>query len=95
VPVAPLASLERDRSYIFEFTNNTPFSHPVHLHGFAFTVLSASKLARPVHIADTVLLLPYERVEFGFVADNPGNWMLHCHVIEHQESGMMGYISVA
>jgi FtsP/CotA-like multicopper oxidase with cupredoxin domain len=95
VPVAPLASLERDRSYIFEFTNNTPFSHPVHLHGFAFTVLSASKLARPVHIADTVLLLPYERVEFGFVADNPGNWMLHCHVIEHQESGMMGYIRVA
>ena len=95
VNVAPLASLERNRSYIFEFTNNTPFSHPVHLHGFAFTVLSASKFARPVHIADTVLLLPQERVEFAFVADNPGNWMLHCHVIEHQESGMMGYIRVA
>jgi FtsP/CotA-like multicopper oxidase with cupredoxin domain len=95
VPVAPLATLERNRSYIFEFTNNTPFSHPVHLHGFAFTVLSGSKFARPVHIADTVLLLPYERVEFAFLADNPGNWMLHCHVIEHQESGMMGYIRVA
>jgi len=95
VPVAPLASLERNRSYIFEFTNNTPFSHPVHLHGFAFTVLSASKFKRPVHIADTVLLLPQERVEFAFIADNPGNWMLHCHVIEHQESGMMGYIRVA
>ncbi|HWE75378.1 MAG TPA: multicopper oxidase family protein [Stellaceae bacterium] len=95
VNVAPLASLERNRSYIFEFINNTPFTHPVHLHGFAFTVLSASKFARPVHIADTVLLLPQERVEFAFLADNPGNWMLHCHVIEHQESGMMGYIRVA
>jgi len=95
VTIPPLASLERNRSYIFEWTNNTPFSHPVHLHGFAFTVLSASKFARPVHVADTVLLLPQERVEFAFLADNPGNWMLHCHVIEHQESGMMGYIRVA
>ena len=95
VPVAPLALLERNRSYVFEFTNNTPFSHPIHLHGFAFTVLSASQFARPVHIADTVLLLPQERVAFAFVADNPGDWMLHCHIIEHQESGMMGYIRVA
>ncbi len=95
VPIAPLAVLERNRSYVFEFTNKTPFSHPIHLHGFAFTVLSASRFARPVHIADTVLLLPQERVEFAFVADNPGDWMLHCHIIEHQESGMMGYISVA
>ncbi|HKT16551.1 MAG TPA: multicopper oxidase family protein [Stellaceae bacterium] len=95
VPIAPLAVLERHRSYVFEFTNTTPFNHPIHLHGFAFTVLSASKFARPVHIADTVLLLPQERVEFAFVADNPGDWMLHCHVIEHQESGMMGYIRVA
>ena len=93
--VAPLGVLERNRSYIFEFTNNTPFSHPIHLHGFAFTVLSASQFARPVHVADTVLLLPQERVEFAFVADNPGNWMLHCHVIEHQELGMMGYFHVA
>jgi FtsP/CotA-like multicopper oxidase with cupredoxin domain len=93
--VTPLGVLERNRSYIFEFTNNTPFSHPIHLHGFAFTVLSASVFARPVHVADTVLLLPQERVEFAFVADNPGNWMLHCHVIEHQESGMMGYFRVA
>lgn len=92
--VAPLGVLERNRSYIFEFTNKTPFSHPIHLHGFAFTVLSASQFVRPVHVADTVLLLPQERVEFAFVADNPGNWMLHCHVIEHQESGMMGYFRV-
>ena len=28
----------------------------------------------------------------AFVADNPGDWMFHCHIIEHQESGMMGYV---
>jgi FtsP/CotA-like multicopper oxidase with cupredoxin domain len=33
-------------------------------------------------------------VDVAFVADNPGRWMFHCHVIEHQETGMMGYIEV-
>jgi FtsP/CotA-like multicopper oxidase with cupredoxin domain len=48
-----------------------------------------------VHWADTVLLGPKDQVEVAFVADNPGDWMLHCHIIEHQETGMMGYVRVA
>jgi Multicopper oxidase len=28
-------------------------------------------------------------------ADNPGDWMFHCHIIEHQETGVMSYIRVA
>jgi FtsP/CotA-like multicopper oxidase with cupredoxin domain len=28
------------------------------------------------------------------IADNPGDWMFHCHILEHQESGMMGVIRV-
>jgi FtsP/CotA-like multicopper oxidase with cupredoxin domain len=40
-------------------------------------------------------LLPEEKVEVAFVADNPGDWMLHCHIIEHQETGMMTYFRVA
>ena len=36
-----------------------------------------------------------ERLKVAFVADNPGAWMLHCHIIEHQETGMMGYVEVA
>jgi FtsP/CotA-like multicopper oxidase with cupredoxin domain len=44
---------------------------------------------------DTVLLSPRERVGIAFVADNPGDWMFHCHILEHQESGMMGVIRVA
>ena len=55
----------------------------------------SNKRDLPVHHADTVLLQPKERVEVAFVADNPGDWMLHCHIIEHQETGMMGYIRVA
>ena len=47
------------------------------------------------HLADTVLVAPKERVEIAFIADNPGDWMMHCHIIEHQETGMMGYVRVA
>jgi FtsP/CotA-like multicopper oxidase with cupredoxin domain len=44
---------------------------------------------------DTVLVGPREQVEIAFVADNPGDWMFHCHVLEHQAGGMMSVIRVA
>jgi FtsP/CotA-like multicopper oxidase with cupredoxin domain len=69
--------------------------HPIHLHGHTFKVLDSNKVDRPVHWADTVLLTPKERVRIAFVADNPGRWMFHCHIIEHQDTGMMGYVTVA
>jgi FtsP/CotA-like multicopper oxidase with cupredoxin domain len=91
----PLAVLERGRSYLFALKNTTPFLHPIHIHGHTFKVLRADQRpALPVHHADTVLVLPDETVEIAFVADNPGRWMIHCHVIEHQETGMMGYLQV-
>ena len=43
---------------------------------------------------DTILIPPRERAQIAFVADNPGDWMFHCHILEHQESGMMGVIRV-
>ena len=91
----PLAILERGRSYVFELRNLTPHQHPIHLHGYSFKVLRSNKRDLPVHHADTVVLQARERMEVAFMADNPGDWMLHCHIIEHQESGMMGYIRVA
>ena len=42
-----------------------------------------------------MLIRTKERVKIAFVADNPGDWMLHCHIIEHQDTGMMGYVRVA
>ncbi len=44
---------------------------------------------------DSVLMAPLERVEIAMVADNPGKWMFHCHILEHQASGMMGVVNVA
>ncbi len=39
--------------------------------------------------------MPDETTEITLVADNPGKWMLHCHILEHQASGMMGVVEVA
>jgi len=42
-----------------------------------------------------VLVAPEERVEVAFVADNPGDWLFHCHVLEHMEAGMSAVVRVA
>jgi FtsP/CotA-like multicopper oxidase with cupredoxin domain len=44
---------------------------------------------------DTAMLSPRETAEIAFFADNPGDWMFHCHVLEHQAGGMMACIRVA
>ncbi|MEM8975663.1 MAG: multicopper oxidase domain-containing protein, partial [Pseudomonadota bacterium] len=44
---------------------------------------------------DTIVVRKNEIIDIGFVADNPGDWALHCHVIEHQKTGLAGYIRIA
>ncbi len=90
----PILRFAQGETAYIEFFNSSRFPHPMHLHGHTFKVLSANELIRPVHWADTVLVMPDERVRIAFVADNPGNWMLHCHIIEHQETGMMAWFEV-
>jgi FtsP/CotA-like multicopper oxidase with cupredoxin domain len=85
----PLLELKRGRSYAIELVNQTSWHHPIHLHGHVFRVLGKN------HWADSVLLDPDSRAEIAFVADNPGDWMLHCHVLEHQATGMMALVRVA
>ena len=91
----PLFEFKKDSTVVIEIINATPHAHPIHLHGHTFRVLSSNKEKLLPHFADTVLVRPKERVKITFVADNPGAWMLHCHIIEHQETGMMGYVRVA
>ena len=43
---------------------------------------------------DTVLVQPRETVDVGLVPADRGRWMLHCHIQEHAESGMMALIRV-
>ena len=94
-PTAPLAELKLGGSYVFDMENLTPHPHPIHLHGMSFTVLSSSTGPVMPLVSDTYLLKPDEKVQLGFVADNPGDWLLHCHIIEHQKTGMTSFVRVA
>ncbi|WP_183264743.1 multicopper oxidase family protein [Aminobacter niigataensis] len=92
----PLITLKQGRSHYVTMRNETAWWHPMHLHGFSFRVLNRN--GAPVlhnQWADTVLLAPKDTVDIAFVADNPGDWMLHCHVTDHQTAGLMTVIRVA
>ncbi|WP_198665725.1 multicopper oxidase family protein [Haloprofundus halophilus] len=61
--------------------NRSPVIHPMHLHGHFFQVGDAVK--------DTVIVPGHMgEVTFDFVADNPGDWLFHCHNLYHLEAGM-------
>ena len=91
----PLLTLERGRSCVLALDNDTAWHHPIHLHGHSFRVISRNgQPTRYREWQDTVMLDPRERAEIAFVADNPGDWMLHCHILEHQAAGMTGTIRV-
>lgn len=93
-PVAPLAVMKKNRSYILRLRNETPNDHPIHLHGMTFQLLRSNKRKLPPLWTDTALLQSEETMEVALVADNPGDWAFHCHVIEHQKTGLTGYLRV-
>ncbi len=63
--------------------------HPVHLHGHTPQLGRAPGGARK----DTVNVLPGQTVELMVYANNPGQWMLHCHNAYHLEAGMATVMS--
>ena len=92
----PVLTLTRGKSYVLAIDNQTAWHHPMHIHGYSFRVITRnSKSTKYREWRDTLLIPPRERAEVGFVADNPGDWMFHCHVLDHQEGGMMSIIRVA
>lgn len=93
--MAPMLTLARGSSHVFRMRNDTRWFHPIHLHGHTFRVVARNgQTTAHREWQDTVLMAPQERVDIAFVADNPGDWMFHCHVLEHQEGGMMGVVRV-
>jgi len=91
----PLLRFKLGASYRLELINRTIFEHSIYLHGHRFRVITREGRAEPHQpFSDTVLVGPEERVEIAVVADNPGRWLLHCSVLEHQEAGMMAFMAV-
>ncbi|MEM0949341.1 MAG: multicopper oxidase family protein [Pseudomonadota bacterium] len=92
--VGPLATFRLNESVVMRLRNESPNDHPIHLHGMAFRPLRSNKRTPAPHWTDTVLLQREETIDIAFVAENPGDWAFHCHVIEHQKTGLAGYIRV-
>jgi FtsP/CotA-like multicopper oxidase with cupredoxin domain len=93
----PLVSTKRGRSVAIAMTNDTAWPHAMHLHGHHFTVLRIDGKPAPgagKTWRDTHLMMPRERAEIAFVADNPGKWYFHCHMLGHQAGGMRTWIEV-
>ena len=77
------------------FINHTDEYHPIHLHGHVYSVISKNGRpisGSPVHL-DSILVGPHETWEGAFLADNPGLWMLHCHVLVHAAFGLSTMVS--
>jgi FtsP/CotA-like multicopper oxidase with cupredoxin domain len=37
---------------------------------------------------------PWDEIQIALVAHEPGDWMFHCHILEHAAAGMMGIVRV-
>jgi FtsP/CotA-like multicopper oxidase with cupredoxin domain len=91
----PLLRAALGRTVRLDLDNRTAWWHPIHLHGHHFRVLSRNGEALPGRPwRDTVLMAPRDWLQIAFVADNPGRWLLHCHVLEHHAGGMGARIDV-
>ena len=86
----PLFTVQRGASCILTMRNETAWWHTMHIHGFSMRVLTRNGTPVPHRQRqDSVLMAPKDIVECAFVADNPGKWMLHCHITDHQMTGLM------
>jgi FtsP/CotA-like multicopper oxidase with cupredoxin domain len=63
-------------------------AHPMHLHGYHFRIVGADgvPVEGPPLVKDTINIAPGERYDLEFVADNPGTWVFHCHILSHVAS---------
>jgi FtsP/CotA-like multicopper oxidase with cupredoxin domain len=80
-----------------EMDSDHPMHHPFHVHGAGrFLVLSRDGQPEPNLVwKDTVLLRAGETVDILLDVSNPGLWMAHCHIAEHNQSGMMFSFNVS
>ena len=90
-----LGTARRGQFVILDIQNDTRWPHAMHLHGHHFLVNSRlNPVKDPLSKRDTYLMQPGENAEFRFVADNPGLWLFHCHMLEHHAAGMGAVIEV-
>ena len=72
--------------------NDTMMSHPIHLHGMFFEVVTGEHHHKPRK--HTIIVKPGEKLSLDVAAGPVGNWAFHCHLLYHMMAGMMQVVSV-
>ncbi|MFF5363735.1 multicopper oxidase family protein [Streptomyces scabiei] len=85
-PTANPITVEEGQRVRLDFVNTTTMWHPMHLHGHTYQIGGNGPRK------DTAIVLPKKKLSVFFDADNPGQWMLHCHNAYHGEAGMMALV---
>lgn len=81
---------------IWDIENLVGMDHPFHLHGFRFQIVARNGVPEPFPSwEDTVNVPKHESVRIAVQFDDfPGKWMYHCHILDHEEMGMMGILEI-
>lgn len=82
----------RDERVRVTLVNDSMMTHPIHLHGHFFELLTGPDGKRPRK--HTVNVLPGGKVTFDLTADAPGDWAFHCHLLYHMHAGMFRVVTV-
>ena len=89
--VDPL-TVEAGKRYRLIFRNGSGDQHPMHLHRHSFEVVRIGDKMMSGLMKDVVNVMPLETVAVDFVANNPGDSLMHCHMQLHMDFGFMQLI---
>lgn len=93
LPEQPFGSFERGETVRMTLVNDTAFPHGIHLHGHHFFEVGDDDTLGDLR--DTTLVEADESRDIICVFDNPGKWLLHCHMLSHAVGGMRTWVNVA
>ncbi|MDB4221506.1 multicopper oxidase family protein [Amylibacter sp.] len=89
----PFGSFQNGETVRITFANDTSFPHGIHLHGHHFYEVDEKDALG--NLRDTTLVNAGENRDIICVFDNPGRWLLHCHMLSHAFGGMRTWVDVA
>lgn len=89
---APFATFKKGETAIIDLINDTSFPHGIHLHGHHFHEVGQDGALGDFR--DTTLVERGASQKIAAVFDNPGKWLLHCHMLGHQAAGMKTWVEV-
>ena len=89
----PFGSFQNGETARITLVNDTAFPHGIHLHGHHFYEVGEN--GDLGDLRDTTLVNANESRDIICVFDNPGRWMLHCHMLSHAVGGMRTWVNVA